>query len=431
MHNSDDEELCCNICYKKYEDEGVQLPKSLSCGHTYCLECITAFVRKQCPECREPFSSVAECKPNWELIRFIRRLKETPIPNTAPSGIPTLKKRHPSSKSSSSSANATCDMCDKRATLHCSECPKLKTLCEECFVFRHRSADLATHTRSPWTPSCVTTPMCANHANQECHVFCRQCKTSVCTLCTFGSHKNHDLCVISEEVAGTRARVEGLLKDLAVITKNLHEAAGGIENRNVAYTGRSLLAGMGPDKGQTVPSTTAATSNADAARASIRRYFADIRLRLERKENELLQIVSNCCTTHTQTAISQYDICSVLISQIYSLQQFVRQYLLADEDLYVIAGEDELTTQIRELIASATASYATMLPADLTATNTLLSFSAPSPDVFIGKLGTIDVTPPISEVAVALPPPPQQADRGRGSASQAHSGTPVSRKIFT
>ena len=52
--------LSCEICCSTYTEE--QKPVVLTCGHTYCMNCINFILKsspqenKNCPTCREPIS---------------------------------------------------------------------------------------------------------------------------------------------------------------------------------------------------------------------------------------------------------------------------------------------------------------------------------------------------------------------------------------
>lgn len=83
-----EEEVTCSICLDYFTD-----PITIDCGHTFCLHCITEYIKKEemenklalCPECRQLFRS-SDLKPNKRManiVEMIQRSKTLPMPVNA------------------------------------------------------------------------------------------------------------------------------------------------------------------------------------------------------------------------------------------------------------------------------------------------------------------------------------------------------------
>jgi hypothetical protein len=95
-------------------------------------------------------------------------------------------------KTTNSEQAPMCQICDDApATSVCQDCAVNKILCDDCHVFRHRKESVQVHTRVPWSAK-ISNPICTEH-NHECLMYCRDDHSAICALCTFGTHKGHDV----------------------------------------------------------------------------------------------------------------------------------------------------------------------------------------------------------------------------------------------
>jgi len=75
----------CGICYNFYhKDNMIHIPMILSCGHTYCLLCLTKLMKRNCPECglgrnQEFLWTPSSLKKNWSLIHMMEEFFEIEI----------------------------------------------------------------------------------------------------------------------------------------------------------------------------------------------------------------------------------------------------------------------------------------------------------------------------------------------------------------
>ena len=73
----DSSELCCSICEENFE-AGIKDPLMLSCGHTFCSNCLKNMVLSSqlfCPEDRSPINikSISELPKNFSLLRMLNK----------------------------------------------------------------------------------------------------------------------------------------------------------------------------------------------------------------------------------------------------------------------------------------------------------------------------------------------------------------------
>uniref|UniRef100_A0A8C2HMD7 RING-type domain-containing protein n=1 Tax=Cyprinus carpio TaxID=7962 RepID=A0A8C2HMD7_CYPCA len=74
----DSEEFCCSICLDLLKD-----PVAIPCGHSYCMECINDYWKKNdnlgvfsCPQCTETFSPRPVLNRNTILGDMVDKLKK-------------------------------------------------------------------------------------------------------------------------------------------------------------------------------------------------------------------------------------------------------------------------------------------------------------------------------------------------------------------
>ena len=87
-----EELLICKICYSKFSNKAENLPKLLVCSHTFCINCITEYLRKRkkkskfpCPLCRKetllPKDGVKGLTNNYTILGLLDLLDTKPQPD--------------------------------------------------------------------------------------------------------------------------------------------------------------------------------------------------------------------------------------------------------------------------------------------------------------------------------------------------------------
>ena len=139
MYETIKDELDCPICKETFSH-----PKSLSCGHVFCFECLKLQVKADqcsdslnCPTCRRPTllppNGVSTLPNNYHISNLVERLK--------------LPQQRPTKASS---------------------------------------------TKAPVVDHMTRPESCEKH-DRKMELFCNDCDTGICTACLGDGHKNHSL----------------------------------------------------------------------------------------------------------------------------------------------------------------------------------------------------------------------------------------------
>lgn len=193
-----DEFLTCKICYEHYKE-----PKSLSCLHTFCEECIEQHVGAQrsykytdyrefsCPICRKktviPSGGCRKLADNF----LISNLNELML-SKKPSKIPY------------------CDICkiinarERDATSQCVECQK--HMCAPCVQFHSRTKITSHH--SIFELDIEKDIMCKDHPNEQVRFYCETCEDCVCVPCTYTKHRDCDLVDFKDGIKHHKDKIE-------------------------------------------------------------------------------------------------------------------------------------------------------------------------------------------------------------------------------
>jgi hypothetical protein len=202
-----DEFLTCKICYEPFKE-----PKSLSCLHTFCEQCIDQHVEAQrtykytdyrefaCPICRKktviPTGGCRKLNDNF-LVSSLSELlsakqKSIRVPH--------------------------CEICklttnvERVAALKCVECQKL--MCHTCSDTHKRMK--ITNNHNLYELETEKDIMCKTHSNEIVRFFCEQCETCVCVACTYTDHCDHDLVDFKDAILHHREKLEENLRKCRV-----------------------------------------------------------------------------------------------------------------------------------------------------------------------------------------------------------------------
>ena len=178
-----DQQLKCSICLEKF----VQ-PKFLSCGHTFCKQCLEGVVREsedpgviRCPECRIEMHSSVDELPNDFRIERLKALQR-------------------------SMQAERCGVCKDTAEdqlVFCMQC--LMLLCHMCTGDHRKKFAYHKVTMRSRLSRCI-------HHGELRIYFCTQCKLSVCKCCVLSFCLTHETKEITEIMAADTNAVQQYMK---------------------------------------------------------------------------------------------------------------------------------------------------------------------------------------------------------------------------
>ena len=167
----------CPVCLS---DMMGRSPRSLSCVHTFCSECLDQLINNrkiECPTCREitelKTNDVQELKVNFLLGQMRDQMNQRD----------QNQKQAASNRSTSSSSDITSSMCQvcqqTPALFKCKDCPQL--LCEICKTRHGDIHEFKDHS---------VFDLCQKHQEGITHL-CKQCVHPLCMRCMLLDHTEH------------------------------------------------------------------------------------------------------------------------------------------------------------------------------------------------------------------------------------------------
>ncbi|XP_038052511.1 E3 ubiquitin-protein ligase TRIM56-like [Patiria miniata] len=206
--------LECPICCCRFTD-----PKMLDCLHSFCLNCLKEFTRRQLPKAHKITCPVC------------RRI--TAVPDTGLQGLPSCfflsslvdEFNKQERLLGDAPANApTCEECDEglEAVSRCVDCCKF--ICTKCQEAHERMKSMRHHriigkkehkfAEALIGPRKKDNLKCNKHHNQDICLYCETCKTLACAACAALDHRGteHEYREVADAIRSYRQNVGEILQ---------------------------------------------------------------------------------------------------------------------------------------------------------------------------------------------------------------------------
>jgi RING-type zinc-finger/B-box zinc finger len=205
----------CPICLEDFND-----PRSLTCLHTFCLNCLVRHYNDKqprdevpCPVCRQEFripdNGVQGLRHNFVVDGLLSTTKV--------------------SKQSAGENLVECEVCGDEggnATVYCVDCRQ--KLCQGCskphLKMRggaHRVVALGEELKAQLLK--VRGSICGVHKDAMVKLYCCECNVNICTLCFAVKHRQHECLEIDKASESFRKQIRSDVDKIASVVAKLKQ----------------------------------------------------------------------------------------------------------------------------------------------------------------------------------------------------------------
>lgn len=208
-------------------------------------------------------------------------------------------------------------------------------------MLRHRSAAFSKHVCVQWIPDHETVS-CSVHTDQTCSLYCKQDALPICVLCSYSTHKNHDLSLLSEETKSCADRMRGALATLDSLTVEARASASAFLSAYEGHVGRSLS--------DTEKPTAEERPTASAKAAMQLRFRCDeLRGAINEWESRLLEQVPQAAENVERELLANYNTKSLLVTLAHSLHSTLSNSIRDQSALKLLQREAAIIDHIERL----------------------------------------------------------------------------------
>ena len=229
-------ELECSVCQELFSE--VNEPKILKCLHTFCKNCLEAWLSRQregqlsCPTCRQ----ITECSnSNIDSLPSNLFYKQMVEIVEAYSG------------RGQEADSLYCGNCEKKKDLkfYCSDCNTF--LCEECAgahskwkLFKgHHVKEIGKFESSDVQDYARKSNLCKKHKD-ELRFYCENCNICICRDCAILEHRDnrkHNIVSLEQGFENKKSDITSKMKDVEAIASRLRHQKQTLEKKNVRMLG--------------------------------------------------------------------------------------------------------------------------------------------------------------------------------------------------
>ena len=235
--------LTCSICLEIYNE-----PKTISCLHTFCCECLSNHARAshkqgkfRCPECQAQID-----------LPEGNRFKSLPSSFFHNSLLSLLAVRR-----SGDGSKITCSQCMKTNSqmFYCFDCGQF--MCPDCYnAHEMLKASFEGHKVTPvkefkaedYEALLKRQPFCSQkfHEKEITRFFCFSCQACVCQICIVTDHRNHEIVLLDKaaldekpNIISDAEMIKEKISELSEVIQRFRETISELE-RNVATAKRGV-----------------------------------------------------------------------------------------------------------------------------------------------------------------------------------------------
>ena len=235
--------LTCSICLDIYNK-----PKTISCLHTFCLECVANHARARhsqgkfrCPEC--------QAQIDLPEGNNFDKLPSSFFHNSL-LGLLAVRR-------SGEGGSITCSQCRKNSSqmYYCFDCGRF--MCPDCFSAHevlkasfdgHRVTPVNEFKAEDYEALLKRQPFCSQefHEKEITRFFCFSCEACVCQICIVTDHQNHKIVLLDKaardekpDIMSGAEMIKEKIRQLGEVIRQFEETASELE-RNVATAKRGV-----------------------------------------------------------------------------------------------------------------------------------------------------------------------------------------------
>ena len=314
------ESLDCSLCCERL-NEAERCPRLLTCGHSFCSECLASLPQEECPNCRKPFklesSGVSNLPKNFALLDVIQ----------------TATKK---AEQQGASAVSRCVLCEDPhpAVATCVECGEV--MCALMAQLHGRMKATRDHTvlcsddakANPMqaAEAAAASVACPNHPGELFRYYDQDCGAPICRDCYALGHAGHRCVTLSEAAAEGR-----------VLMGRLCDDAG----RRAAEMGAAA-------EGASAVSDELAVA-CERERGAIRGAFESVRAALSAREAALVGEVDSLEKRRAVALQGQVDSLRVHQACLASAAERGRGALRSSSDAKLLLAQDDLRASLAAL----------------------------------------------------------------------------------
>ena len=199
-------ELECSVCQEQFSE--LNEPKILKCLHTFCKNCLEAWLRKRhegglsCPTCRQ----ITDC-PNNDISRLPSNLFYKQMVEIV------------EAYGGQAEESPRCGNCEEKKSLkwYCSDCNFF--LCDECVVAhrkwkmfsKHQVKEIGNFRSSDLEDYARKANFCKKHKD-EARFFCENCQICICRDCAILDHRDHNIFSLEKGLEDKKSEIEAKMR---------------------------------------------------------------------------------------------------------------------------------------------------------------------------------------------------------------------------